>query len=60
MGDAGVHSPVECGCMHVNSTTAAFEGRTYANYMKQAGYTTGYARRAFAVPLASLCGRATS
>jgi N-acetylglucosamine-6-sulfatase len=28
--------------MHVNSTTAEFEGQTYANYMKQAGYTTGY------------------
>ena len=31
-----------CGCMQINSTTAAFEGRTYANYMQQAGYTTAY------------------
>jgi N-acetylglucosamine-6-sulfatase len=41
MGDSGVSSPIECGCMHVNSTTAAFEGKTYADYMQQAGYVTG-------------------
>ena len=72
-GDEAVGSPHPCGCMHVNSTTAEFEGQTYvarlmfflttdpfgiailyrfasrsnfrsryANYMKQAGYTTGY------------------
>ena len=41
-GDEAVGSPHPCGCMHVNSTTAVFEGLTYANYMQQAGYTTGY------------------
>jgi hypothetical protein len=31
-----------CGCMQINSTTAAFEGTHYGNYMQQAGYTTAY------------------
>ena len=31
--------------MQINSTTAAFEGRTYANYMQQAGYLTAYYAR---------------
>lgn len=41
-GDEAVGSEHPCGCMHVNSTTAEFEGQTYANYMQQAGYITGY------------------
>ena len=28
-GDEAVGSPHPCGCMHVNSTTAEFEGQTY-------------------------------
>ena len=41
-GDEAVGRPHPCGCMHVNSTTATFEGTTYANYLQQAGYMTGY------------------
>jgi hypothetical protein len=41
-GDEAVGKAHPCGCMHVNSTTAEFEAFTYANYMQQAGYTTGY------------------
>jgi arylsulfatase A-like enzyme len=42
LGDEAVGAAHPCGCMHVNSSTAEFEGLTYANYMQQAGYLTAY------------------